>query len=117
MNNKEIKRSCDFCLNSRPIASENGIHFICGLSARKARTCILNGKYFICKPFITKDPEWIAYQKLSYDIKFDAIKKKEENGSGEHMCTENKGIVTSTEKPGAVGQNVLQRKRERNAAK
>ena len=39
---------CDKCLNSRPIISENGYHFICCLSNKKAVNCITNTKdYFI----------------------------------------------------------------------
>lgn len=39
---------CDKCLNSRPIISENGYHFICCLPSKKAINCITNTKdYFI----------------------------------------------------------------------
>jgi len=31
---------CDTCINSRPVISENGIHSVCCLSARKARNCV-----------------------------------------------------------------------------
>jgi len=39
---------CDLCINSRAIISENGRHYICCLSEKKAIECILNGysRYF-----------------------------------------------------------------------
>ena len=33
---------CDLCINSRAIISENGLHYICCLSEKKAMECILN---------------------------------------------------------------------------
>lgn len=36
---------CDTCLHHcRPVISENGLHFICGLSDRKAGNCIMGKK-------------------------------------------------------------------------
>ena len=35
---------CDSCLNSRPVQSENGIHFICCLSSRAAMKCLTGEK-------------------------------------------------------------------------
>lgn len=35
MNNK-----CDTCKNARSIISENGLHYICGLTNHKAMNCI-----------------------------------------------------------------------------
>lgn len=32
---------CDSCMNSRPVVSENGIHFSCSLSQRKATQCLI----------------------------------------------------------------------------
>lgn len=31
---------CETCLNSRPIISENGIHYVCCLSDKKAVRCM-----------------------------------------------------------------------------
>ena len=35
---------CDTCLNSRPIVSENGIHYTCCLSSRAAIQCLTGKK-------------------------------------------------------------------------
>ena len=35
---------CDSCMNSRPVVSENGIHFSCSLSQRKATQCLIGLK-------------------------------------------------------------------------
>ena len=35
---------CDTCLNSRPIVSENGIHFNCCLSSKAAMKCMTGEK-------------------------------------------------------------------------
>ena len=35
-------KSCDSCLNTRLIISENGLHPICTLSSKAARNCIMN---------------------------------------------------------------------------
>lgn len=37
---------CDLCINSRAIISENGCHYICCLSEKKAMECILNVKEY-----------------------------------------------------------------------
>ena len=43
--------NCEKCLNSRPVISENGIHFVCCLSSKKAVDCMLNGgAYFAEMP-------------------------------------------------------------------
>ena len=34
---------CETCLNSRPVISENGYHWVCTLSDKKAVSCIMNG--------------------------------------------------------------------------
>ena len=34
-------RKCDTCLNSRPIISENGIHYVCTLSESKLFNCLI----------------------------------------------------------------------------
>lgn len=39
-----MKMKCDTCLKSRPIISENGIHYICCLSSRSANNCISGKK-------------------------------------------------------------------------
>ena len=46
---------CNTCLNTRVVLSENGFHYICCLSSRKANKCIIDGRYYIArKPkFIT----------------------------------------------------------------
>ena len=39
--------NCARCRHRRGIMSENGFHYVCGLSWQKARRCILeNGKYY-----------------------------------------------------------------------
>jgi len=38
---KQISK-CDLCINSRAIISENGRHYICCLSEKKAMECIMN---------------------------------------------------------------------------
>ena len=60
MENAEMKSerkpiNCDKCLNSRPIVSENGMHYICALSAKKAKKCLLTGKNFISDRRIKDD--------------------------------------------------------------
>lgn len=35
---------CDTCWNSRPIVSENGIHYICCLSSTSALKCMTGKK-------------------------------------------------------------------------
>ena len=37
-------RRCDVCLNSRAIVSEEDIHFVCGLSQKKALDCLMGVK-------------------------------------------------------------------------
>lgn len=50
MKEEYIKIKCDQCLNSRPIISENGIHYICCFSDKKAFACISQQKnYFVEK--------------------------------------------------------------------
>lgn len=34
------KYKCDRCLNSRPIISENGLHYICTLPTKQAVLCM-----------------------------------------------------------------------------
>ena len=41
---------CDSCLNSRPIVSENGIHYGCMLSNKKATECIFGKSHFVEHP-------------------------------------------------------------------
>ena len=39
--------NCARCVHRRGAISENGFHFVCGLSWQKARKCLLEkGKYF-----------------------------------------------------------------------
>lgn len=46
---------CDYCLNSRPVLSENGIHYICCLSSKKAMDCMIGKKdYYIRHPATNK---------------------------------------------------------------
>lgn len=46
---------CDYCMNSRPIVSENGIHYACCLSSKAAMSCIVGDKdLFIERPCISK---------------------------------------------------------------
>lgn len=44
---------CNTCLNSRPAISENGVHFVCCLSAQAAKKCIFDGKRYIKNPMPT----------------------------------------------------------------
>ena len=38
---------CDYCLNSRPIISENGTHYICCLTSQQLKKCLTGEKdYF-----------------------------------------------------------------------
>lgn len=46
MNDRErrmsmAKQKCENCPNSRPIISENGLHYICTLSSKKSLQCML----------------------------------------------------------------------------
>ena len=34
---------CDYCAHSRAVHSENGVHFVCTFSAKKAGTLLANG--------------------------------------------------------------------------
>lgn len=44
---------CEQCLHSRPIVSENGIHYRCCLSAKKAVECMCGVKdYQARKPMV-----------------------------------------------------------------
>lgn len=44
---------CETCINSRPIISENGIHYICCLSPRKSRNCIFYYyKHYVENPML-----------------------------------------------------------------
>ena len=46
---------CDYCMNSRPIVSENGTHYACCLSSKVAMKCIAGDKdSFIERPCISK---------------------------------------------------------------
>lgn len=46
---------CDDCLNSRPVISENGIHYICCLSSQQLKKCLTGEKsYFEEKPCVSK---------------------------------------------------------------
>lgn len=48
-----IKNECSMCLKSRPIISENGIHYICCMSSKKAMDCVLGIKnYFVKNPMV-----------------------------------------------------------------
>ena len=37
-------KECEKCLNSRPIISENGYHYICCLSQKAATDCMIGKK-------------------------------------------------------------------------
>ena len=36
--------ACDTCVNSRPVVSENGIHWVCCLSGMAAQKCLTGSK-------------------------------------------------------------------------
>ena len=40
----EMDNRCDTCTNSRVVVSENGIHYICCLTKKKAINCLLGIK-------------------------------------------------------------------------
>lgn len=47
---------CMYCMNSRPIVSENGIHYSCVLSNKKSMLCRFREKdYFIRLPLFKKE--------------------------------------------------------------
>ena len=48
---------CDICLNSRPVVSENGIHYICTLSNKKATACLFGEKDSFVKHPAIKEAE------------------------------------------------------------
>ena len=37
-------KKCENCLNSRPIVSENGIHYLCSYSVKTAARCLMGKK-------------------------------------------------------------------------
>lgn len=53
------EKRCDLCLKSRPIISENGIHYICCMFIKKATDCYFREKdYFVKNPMV-KTNEYI----------------------------------------------------------
>lgn len=54
---RDPRKSCDKCLHTRLIMSENGLHRVCALSAQAARNCLL-GK----KDHFLKLDEWDDYK-------------------------------------------------------
>lgn len=38
------KHKCDRCLNSRPIVSETGLHWVCSLHPKKSVDCFIGAK-------------------------------------------------------------------------
>ena len=48
--------NCDKCLYSRPIVSENGIHYRCCLTPKQAAQCIYDGRHYAENP-TTKEKE------------------------------------------------------------
>jgi hypothetical protein len=46
---------CDYCLNSRPVVSENGTHCACCLTSQQLKKCLIGEKdYFEPRPSISK---------------------------------------------------------------
>lgn len=46
---------CDYCLNSRPVVSENGTHYVCCLTSQQLKKCLTGTKdYFEERPCISK---------------------------------------------------------------
>jgi hypothetical protein len=46
---------CDYCMNSRPIISENGTHYSCCLTSQQLKKCLTGEKdYFAERPCISK---------------------------------------------------------------
>lgn len=39
-----LGHSCDICLNSRAVISENGVHFVCCLTKKKCLDCLMGVK-------------------------------------------------------------------------
>lgn len=51
-----MEKSCDICFNSRPVLSENGIHYVCCLSDKKAMDCFMGRKScFVLCPMFEKE--------------------------------------------------------------
>ena len=50
-----MMQKCESCMNSRAIISENGLHYTCTLSPKKAVLCIMGNKDEYCgKPIKTR---------------------------------------------------------------
>lgn len=46
---------CEYCVNSRPIFSENGMHPACYLTSQQIKKCLMGQKdYFEERPCISK---------------------------------------------------------------
>ena len=50
---------CSICVHSRPIMSENGLHYVCALSAQAAKKCI----YGVNDRFV-EDPK-LAWKRIN----------------------------------------------------
>ena len=66
---------CNTCQKSRPIVSENGTHYNCILSDKKALRCMATGEYY--EPIITA--ETLAKDKRFQDAIRKAIQEYEQN--------------------------------------
>ena len=52
--------NCSTCVHRRPIISENGLHYVCGLSWQTARSCITGRKCYYAEipKFVKELPRW-----------------------------------------------------------
>ena len=49
--------NCDYCLNSRPVISENGLHYICCLSSKKAVECQINNRFYQSRYYLCRSQD------------------------------------------------------------
>lgn len=53
---KHKKHKCDRCLNSRPVVSENGLHWVCTLHYKKSIACFTGEKdWFLSEEMTVRD--------------------------------------------------------------
>jgi hypothetical protein len=54
-------KSCERCIYSRPIISENGIHSICTFSSKKATKCMVENRIFFKENIsLNHDKKWFG---------------------------------------------------------
>lgn len=55
-------KKCEECLHSRPIISENGYHYICCLSSKKATDCMIGKE----SQFVTLEKDADGHIKVKF---------------------------------------------------